>query len=425
MIGKLGVCTISLIFTLLALEGLAKFGNKEKWFTMVPEQQLRLYLNNDTKKIIKPTYIPHPYFGNVYHPETQIDQGAHIFETNSQGFVDEEFPTKRTKGLCVFALLGGSSAMSWGVPKKEDWINHQLEKRLNNANLNEACEKYRVLNLSIGSQHQYQATQIFMFYKRILDGVIFISGNNACSHGSFLNLDEPIQFPVVNPHATLKHPSYSINELAQKKEQLEKIARYYFSNPFFLELFIGKFVFSRIAQNLFDEIDTINLDIKNDADLAGQKLPHVKGHLVQPEFKDFDWHRFMYFDYKYQRKVLEKLMPEVYFAPLINASYIADQSKIKFMWIVQPLLGATDKQLTISENKLITGVPTFQKACDEVIEEHSHLLTDLGIVKHNLNHVGLFNKEKADHFIDPTHFTPLGARTVAEYLYNKVTEEWF
>ena len=40
-------------------------------------------------------------------------------QSNSEGFIDDEFPIERREGLCVYGIMGGSAAMSWGVEKRE------------------------------------------------------------------------------------------------------------------------------------------------------------------------------------------------------------------------------------------------------------------------------------------------------------------
>ena len=52
--------------------------------------------------------------------------------------------------------------MSWGVEKRDERIDYQLEALLNAyAKETGSNKRYQVLNLGVGSYIQYQATQVF------------------------------------------------------------------------------------------------------------------------------------------------------------------------------------------------------------------------------------------------------------------------
>ena len=74
---------------------------------------------------------------------------SYYMESNSEGFVDNEFPSEKREGICIYGLLGGSAAMSWGCIKgRQDILS--VRNFTNTSAMNDKCKEYRVLNMAIG-----------------------------------------------------------------------------------------------------------------------------------------------------------------------------------------------------------------------------------------------------------------------------------
>ncbi len=150
-------------------------------------------------------YVAHPYFGYLYTPNNTFTQrnpafgNALVMTSNSEGFVDDEFPAGRQADLVVYALMGGSGAMSWGIESPRDRISTVLQTMLNeHATRARTGKRFRVLNMGLGGFTQYQATQVFFYYASRLDGVIFYAGHNEVAHGQIVMRRDPVRFPLAD-----------------------------------------------------------------------------------------------------------------------------------------------------------------------------------------------------------------------------------
>jgi hypothetical protein len=181
------------------------------------------------------TYIPHPYFGYTYVPSAHLTEfntvvNKNIFlDTNSAGFVDSEFPSQRTPGVCVYGLLGGSNALGWGVAGRENRIHAKLERLLNAKFKTRSCASYRVLNLGIGSHMQYQATHVYQYFQDLLDGVIFFGGFGECAQPAILTVSkDPVRFPILSASlSSLPNPLllFKINTTKKSLNPIEELSQ--------------------------------------------------------------------------------------------------------------------------------------------------------------------------------------------------------
>ena len=94
----------SLVLTLLIIEITFYWLYENSRIDLASTKYLATYLKGNPApgKPIQPTYIPHPYFGNIYAPSAAIKQGHFSFPTNSRGFLDDELPTKKEDGVWGF-----------------------------------------------------------------------------------------------------------------------------------------------------------------------------------------------------------------------------------------------------------------------------------------------------------------------------------
>jgi len=320
--------------------------------------------------------------------------------------------------------------MSWGIEKREERISSQLEKLLNQNGKTDECKSYRVLNLGIGSQHQYQATLIFQFYKYLLDGIIFMGGHNECYQGAMLDSGEPVRFPIMNIHNTIQIPSPVKFEIAHLRKKLRKQAQVISEISFFKISFIAKYIIGRYFTSQTQKLDKLSFKLENEGKEVKFELPHFKDVRLQPQFPDFDLEKFLYSDVFEKsmgydgKNIMTQVLKVVYVEPLKDAWHLAKNEGIKFMWAIQPLLGAVDKQKTSQEKYFISRHPMLQKSCHEALSAVSEDLEKYGLKKYDLNRLKLFNSIQGNAFLDYVHLNPAGAKAVAEFIFNQTVNNW-
>ena len=378
-------------------------------------------------KVPKPVYIPHPYFGYVYNPSTRVSQFNYVsnipvyMDSNSDGFIDKEFPLEKRAKICVYGILGGSAAMSWGVDNKGDSISYQLEKRLNERLRNDKCNEYRVLNMGIGSHLLYQSTQIHLYYKKLLDGIIFFGGFNECAHGAMLTNNDPVEFPVVNLYASLQMPSSLILKISDMQQELIYKAKFLVRYPYLLHSPSLRFFLKRKARR----IEELQKKLQNEGHQT--TLPNIKGKFKEDLQKLFPWVTAFKFlqSYDYENPdipiLIEKILPPIYTEPILNAYAVSKSNSSHFLSVIQPMMyitgSATDwKTLNFASYH-------FQKSCVEKLVDESKRLKSYGVKTYNLND-GYKNAFKKDFFIDHVHLKKEGSEAVAQILFEIIKKEW-
>ena len=376
----------------------------------------------------QPVYIPHPYFGYVYRPNGRISQMNGVtntpvyMESNSAGFIDNEFPEEKKEGVCIYGILGGSAAMSWGVEKREERISYRLEELLNTHLRNESCREYRVLNLGIGSHSQYQATQVYLYYKNLLDGVIFFAGFPECAHPAMLTNDEPVQFPVINLYASLKVLAPSSTEITKIRHELERgnslVSRY----PYLMYVPFVKYLFEGKEKR----VEELNKKLQNEG--HSTTLPIIKGEFKAKLKKAFPaltnplklMHSYDY-DNPDIPKVLEKILPLVYTDPLLNAYGVSRTTNAHFLSVIEPMIYITGKDPKWKE--LMFATYHFQTTCVNKLKEEAKKLEACGVKTYNLNEIAV-KTYKREFFIDQVHLTKEGTQNVANVLFDLIKKEW-
>ncbi len=371
---------------------------------------------------VVPIHVPHPYFGNLYNPGKTLNQYTFnmTFDSNSDGFIDDEFPTDRKEGECIYGLLGGSAALSLGVKNKEDRISSQLQGLLNTHSRNQRCKHYRVLNMGLGGGLQIQASFIYFYYWRLLNGVIFYVGNNECSIGSRLGSNTPIQFPIADylsvAESVIKPDSAIKLRIFVRASFDNALIRFALKNPTIFKSNIFRVIYT-IQLNKFENLKR-NLDEemrKNAPDFARFVRKHNNSN--------FDSHKFLYKDTALQKEVMKVVLPLIYTDPIIQAHAVAKVSRSPFLLVIQPMLGASDKALSVEE-MAIQPFPSYQRTCTEMMKEEGKKLRAHGIVTNDLNRINLFRKVTERVFSDPSHVNELGNRIVASYLHQMIVKHW-
>ena len=372
-----------------------------------------------------PNYIPHPYFGYVYTPNNTFKEGNYVansndlMKSNADGFIDEEFPHEKSEGVCVYGILGGSAAMSWGCAKREDRLSYKLEKLLNTHLKTNKCREYRVLNMGIGSHIQYQATQVFLYYNHLLDGVIFYNGFNECAHGAMLSNSEPVQFPVINVYAALATPMPLTVKILEMRRELSRLATFLLNHSYLIHLHSVRFLFNFKGNKLEKLHNRLQQEGHNTA------LPGFKG-----QYKEGLRHRFPNvtpesFLHSYEKdssdipKLLEEILPLVYTKPTLHAYAAARTTNTSFLSVIQPMIYATGKGQDWKTRRIATY--HFQNTCVDKLSEEAKILETYGIKTHNINKENIIGKEL---FWSQVHIKPEGNDIAARYLFELIKKEW-
>jgi len=382
----------------------------------------------DETKATNPVYIPHPYFGYVYTPSSRVSQINGVTNTpvymqsNSEGFIDEEFPIERREGLCVYGIMGGSAAMSWGVEKREERISYHLEKMLNDNLRNSKCREYRVLNMGIGSHTLYQAAQIYLYYKNLLDGVIFFGGFNECAHGAMLTNNEPVQFPVINLYASLQIPSTLIVRIFDERRELAKRAAFLIEHPYLIYSPSVRFLFNLKVQR----VEKLQKRLQNEGHET-TALPSIKGKYKEklrglfPKITALGFLQSYDYDNPDIPKVIKKVLPLVYTDPVLNAYTVSKTVSAHFLSVIQPMMYITGKETNWKAFNFASY--DFQTRCVDNLLEEANKLEAYGIRTYNLNEINK-NAYKKGFFIDQAHLKKEGTEVVAHSLFDIVKKEW-
>lgn len=376
------------------------------------------YIREDHQ--IAPIHVPHPYFGYLYNPGKRLTQYSYhmTFESNSDGFIDDDFPSEKIEGECVYGLLGGSAALSLGVKHKEDRISNQLQALLNQHNQNDKCRHYRVLNMGLGGGLQIQATFIYLYYWRLLDGVIFYIGNNECSNGTKFAEASPVQFPIPEIYATFVSVLTSDSMVKLRSHVVDSfdgpLTRIALKAPIFFRSNT-----MRVAYTIkFDNLEKFKRKLDEE---AGKKMANLPRFTRKMSLPNFDSNKFLYEDVALQKKIMRHILPFTYTDPLIQANAVAKAKNSPFLLVIQPMLGATDKVLN-EEEKAIKPFPLYQRTCKEIFKEEARKLNARGIVTHDLNLKNLFKEVGTQIFNDPSHVNEEGNKIVASHLHQLISQ---
>lgn len=421
---------IMLFVLLLTLEGIVYLFHKAGRVRLATRDEIFSISRTDSEedKAPLPTYIPHPYFGYMYNPGTRISQFNYVSNTpvymdsNSEGFIDEEFPIQKKEGQCIYAILGGSGAMSWGVESGEERISYQLERLLNTYLINEKCREFKVLNMGIGSHTFYQAVQIYLYYKKLLDGVIFYGGFNECAHGALLPNDDPIEFPVHNLYSSLKAPSPLIMKLSDMQSSAGKWAKFLIKHPHLVYSSSVRFIFTVKMRRIGELQRRIQVE-EHQTD-----LPCIKSRLkieLRNRFPKITPSGLMQsFDYDNPDipKAIEEILPIIYTEPLINAYAVSKTNNALFLNIIQPFMYITGKDTNWKELNYASYY--FQKCSNEKLIKESKKLKNYGINTYDLNEI-CKGELKKEYFIDQVHLKKEGTEVIARSLFEIIKKEWY
>lgn len=394
-------------------------------------------------------YTPHPYFGYLYTPKNRFTQrnpafgNALVMTANSEGFVDDEFPRERQDDVMIYALIGGSGAMSWGIESPRERISAILQARLNeHAARTRAGKRFRVLNMGLGGFIQYQATQVFVYYAALLDGVIFYAGHNEIAHGQILQRPDPLRFPLADVLAAYHADLPSKHEIYALRRELGEVTHGCLAWKRLLTLPSRRGWCGARIGRLLKDIDDANRALT---------LELTKGPRATPPLADgfrqglSSWDpavEFAFFfsrrpaDAALRRAIMDRVVPLVYTGPLVDAAAVARARNVRFVNVLQPLIAGVDKPYSRYERTVIEHPAAKKPGHDsdavqyevtglEILRREAQALARLDIPTIDLNAKNeVFRRVHEDVFIDPVHLNPLGARLVAERLFTHIRERW-
>jgi len=319
--------------------------------------------------------------------------------------------------------MGGSAAMSWGMNQREHRISYHLEKMLNDNLRNSKCRGYRVLNMGIGSHTLYQASQIYLYYKNLLDGIIFFGGFNECAHGAMLTNNEPVQFPVINVYASLQIPSPMIGQIAEEKRGLAKRAAFLLEHPYLIYSPSVRFLFKLKEKR----IEKLQAQLQDEGHQA-MALPGIKGKYKEklrglfPKLTVLGFMQSYDYDNPDVPKVIEKVLPLVYTGPVLNTYAVSKTANAHFLSVIQPMMYITDVGSGWWKYRSFASYH-FQKTCVEKLKDEARQLEAYGIKTYNLNEINK-NGYKKDFFNDHVHLKRNGTKFVARSLFEIIKKEW-
>lgn len=396
-----------------------------------------------------PLYTAHPYFGYLYTPNNRFTQrnpafgNALVMTSNSEGFVDDEFPPGRRDDLVVYALMGGSGAMSWGIDSPEARIAAVLQAMLNgHATRSRIGKRFRVLNMGLGGFIQYQATQVFLYYAPRLDGVIFYAGHNEVAHGQILMRQDPVRFPLTDVLAAQRADLPSKYEIFALRRELNQVSHRCLAVQPLLWLPSLRWWCGGHVARLLNDIDEANRALTIELTTGAGGGPPFADGLRQNLSRWEPGTEFAFLfsrrgaDAALRRSVMDRVVPAVYTNPLIDAAAVARARSIRFLNVLQPMIAGVDKPYSRYERSVIEHPAAKKSGHDsdavqyevtglEVLRREIQALDRLGIPTIDLNARNeVFHGRPEDIFIDPVHLNPLGTRLVAARLFAHIRERW-
>lgn len=378
-----------------------------------------------------PTYMPHPFFGFTYTPDVDFMEATTRIITNADGFTGALPPQEREKGTCVYGIFGDSVAMGWGVaPERRHPV--LLEQLLNAQATTSECRQFKVINFAIGSYITQQATRVFLQYSGVLDGAIFISGNNDLSRSTCAKSGtDPIVFPqptfweralsFVNSNHTRE-----INHLSRRLVRVSHWAQeaWLFKNLYSVRALLNGFV-SR-TEGQIGEIQKMA-----NAELRGKELTQIPRFRLdyldlREEFKDISEDAFHYSDEAQPRELrpllFKNLLPVFYGRPMEDVAILAQAKKIKVLSIIAPLPGAV-KRLA-QWGVPVYRMPVFHREGNKAFNALAQRLKGLGMPVFNFNELPFIYKSTHDPFLDGAHLTDEGNQIFAEGIAQLVRSHW-
>jgi hypothetical protein len=380
---------------------------------------------NDNEESGLPIQIPHRYFGSIYPPNHTFFQNT-LLTSNSDGFIDQEFPKERQPGLCIYGVFGGSAAMSWGIESDEKRFHSQLESILNTEYTSKRCRKYRVLNMGVGGFQHYAATAVYIYYQSLFDGVIFLVGNNECSDGGlFFYLDDPILNFGYDYGPLFMLGSAQKSELQNLQKKLGNIGEKAIAYPRLFRLHITRLIYKILIDRLSTRMTELNDEIRY-VSSSLITLPRFTGDIldVRRRFRE-NYKADQYWNDDIpdiQYSIMRHVVPLTYTNAVITAAGLAAKRGQQFLSLIQPLGGVMERKKEWGNLK--DRYPYFHKVCHDVLSEEAEKLYNLGIQIEDMNRIEYFKEASDDIFLDTLHLTEEGNRILAKTVFNLIRNSW-
>ena len=356
-------------------------------------------------------YAPHPYFGYTYAPLRGTFHGTLFHRSNSDGFIDHDFPKTRESGICNIGLFGGSGAMSMGLIES-DRISTHLQELLNQNNSRKKCRSYRVLNFGIGSHTQFQATAIFLYYASILDGAVFYIGHNECHQAGLLRRSQPIQFPFIDVSSSVTVGHEERNKIFQLKSKIASVATFHLAIQPYLSSRLAELTISSYINSLNNSVYSAKSELSRKVTAFTERSYYdlskdggVKYPLSEEEFREST-------DTDMQHRAIQKTLPIVFRDPGIHAVAVARRRKISFLAVLQPFPGFTFPNYASKDRR----PSSFHAACRRSFELEFLELRKQGGRTLDLNDSTLGSNKTRSFFLDDVHLNGAGTPIVAKVI---------
>ena len=288
--------------------------------------------------------------------------------TNSLGYRGEEVTQPKPSDMTRIVVLGGSTAMGYGVYDDET-IPAYLEKILKDELPDQQIE---VINAAMAGFNSSQ--ELVQLSLDVLDlepdMVIIIDGANDLLFGLATDWQ---------PHRTPAMRQQAMEYTAIRKGEAKEITR-------------------QVFRAILHQSTALAL-------VQQFRLPRAN----KENFSNFTLH------------------PEtidVYMMNHLRMASLAKDSGIKIVFVLQPLLGVGDKALSDTESTILKEAPDFSLKMNQHLSEITVALADSQ--KCTMNHtlcldfVNVFATHSQTLFIDGVHFNPLGNQIFAQQLAKKL-----
>jgi hypothetical protein len=406
-LAKAGLAALSVLLTLIALEGAFILYDrvKEGKFVPVSEKLLGEYnayqeeydpeTGHYRKRVETDTLFPHPYLGYVRH--SMPPEGIPLI--NTEGFFGRRFAGVKEEGVFRVMITGGSVATGYGAQRVD---KNLLERDLNARYAGGAIKRFEVMNRAHGAWKQPQQLINVMLHAHEIDALIVLDGYNEAHHiwnRHGLSMDHPSDNYYTGMQVNYGKP---IQTLALRIDG--RLRELLFTNPVARRSHLCYFVITRLraaAQaRANDPKDPVN----------GRVMGFGRGLLALPNDWDLEKKR------EYNIQAYKRYTYDTY--------VIAKAHGVKSLHLLQP---TAYHRKTLSEKERaslerqppnVFSVDLYLKVVDELLK-----LREQGVPIFSL--LDVFEPAgAADIYNDPVHFNDAGMEILEKRVLQLIEQEW-
>jgi len=404
---KIGLAALSVVLTLLMLEGVFILYDRIKEGKFVPVSQKLLGEYNAyqeeydpetghyRKRVETDTLFPHPYLGYVRH---SIPPSGIQF-INTEGFFGHRFAGVKEEGVFRVMITGGSVATGYGAQRVD---KNLLERDLNARYRSGAIKRFEVMNRAHGAWKQPQQLINFMLHAHEVDALITLDGYNEAHHiwnRHGLSMDHPSDNYYTGMQVNYGRP---IQTLALRVDGW--LRELLFTNPIARRSQLCYFVITRLRAAAQERANDPNDPI------VGKVMGFSKGMLALPNDWDIEKKR------EYNIQAYKRYTYDTY--------VIAKAHGVKSLHLLQPTayhrktLSEKERASLERQPKNSFNVDLYLKVIGEVMK-----LRELGVPVYDLTDV-FEEAGAADIYGDPVHFNDAGMEILEKRVLQLIEKEW-